>query len=319
MTHLDDNLLTMLRAARPDTGDQPSASSPAATAMLTRILAAPRAPAHRVTRRKLVLTGVPAAAGTAAAVLLATTLTSSGSPSGTASSALPSASHVRTAVLDALQRDSGDIIYQVSTSTGPVAAGRTSRIWTYPAFPVKGQQVRHRLFTFLNGKPTEDTESIYVQNWTSALSLSTTAGPRSAEIIDVQYGTKTWSRQRSSIPIVAVGVSPALIREQIASGRFIVVGRGHVRGHEAIELSWTRSPGRSSQLVLKTTFWVDAHSYVPLSATGTMRLQGNGGHDKLMQSGSTQYQVLPATPANLALLNPPIPPGFTRVPRSPNF
>jgi hypothetical protein len=36
-------------------------------------------------------------------------------------------------------------------------------------------------------------------------------------------------------------------------------------------------------------------------------------------TATTAYQILPASPANLNLLTPPIPPGFTRIARSPNF
>jgi hypothetical protein len=312
MTHLDDNLLTALRAARPDTGDQPSASSPQATAMLTRILTAPESPTRRLTRRRLLLAGVPAVAATAAAVVLATTLTSP----GPASNAVPTTASVRTGVLDAFQRASGDIFYSISTDRGAKGPEQTSRSWTYPAFPAKGQQVRYRLFTYLNGVPAEDTQSIYVQNFASGQSLSTNAGPRSAEIIDVQYATKTWSRQRSSAPIVDVRSSPSQIQEQVASGHFTVVGRGRVQGHEAIELTWTRS---SSRLLFTWTMWVDAHSYTPLRATRTMQIRMRGGHDVMMNTWAAQYQLLPATPANLNLLNPPIPAGFHRVPRSPNF
>lgn len=308
MIPLDDDLLAALRAARPDPGYQPSADSPEAAAMLARILRARRDPARRMTRRRLVLAGLPAMAGVAAAAVVGAAVTSSG-PGSTR----PAVSSVRTAVLDAFERDSGDIVYTTRTiqwSRGPVT---TQQAWTYPAFPVPGQQVRFRLFQSQNGVPVEDTESIYIQDNSSGLTQSTTAGPRSAEIIDVEYATRTWSRQQSSSVLLAGSLSPSLIRDEIASGRFTVLGRVSLAGRQAIELTWSSSLGR---LTVTTTLWVDAQTYQPLRSVATTRA---ALHDLLITAATTEYHILPATPANLDLLSPPIPAGFTRTASSPHF
>jgi len=308
MIPLDDDLLAALRAARPDPGYQPSADSPEAAAMLARILRARRDPARRMTRRRLVLAGLPAMAGVAAAAVVGAAVTSSG-PGSTR----PTVSSVRTAVLDAFERDSGDIVYTTRTiqwSRGPVT---TQQAWTYPAFPVPGQQVRFRLFQSQNGVPVEDTESIYIQDNSSGLTQSTTAGPRSAEIIDVEYATRTWSRQQSSSVLLAGSLSPSLIRDEIASGRFTVLGRVSLAGRQAIELTWSSSLGR---LTVTTTLWVDAQTYQPLRSVATTRA---ALHDLLITAATTEYHILPATPANLDLLSPPIPAGFTRTASSPHF
>jgi hypothetical protein len=65
-----------------------------------------------------------------------------------------------------------------------------------------------------------------------------------------------------------------------------------------------------------TTLWVDARTYQPLRSASTTRIPLGGVP---LETDTTQYQILPATPANLALLTPPIPPGFTRTPGSPHF
>jgi hypothetical protein len=39
----------------------------------------------------------------------------------------------------------------------------------------------------------------------------------------------------------------------------------------------------------------------------------------LLETDTIEYHILPATPANLNLLKPPIPPGFTRTATSPHF
>lgn len=309
MTPLDDDLLTALRAARPDPGGPQPPEGGAAAAMLARILRAPRDPAPRITRRRLMLAGVPAAAGAIAAGAVAASMASSGP--GTTRPTVPA---VRTAVLDAFERDSGAIVYSTRTIKLPGGPVKTQRAWTYPAFPVPGQQVRFRLLQLRDGVPVEDTESIYVADAASTgLSQSTTQGPSTAEIIDVQYRTRTWSRQQSSSVLLAGGFSPALIRDQIASGRFTVTGTINLDGRPAIEVTWASAHGL---LTVTTILSVDARIYQPLRSVMTTRARP---HDALLETDTTQYQILLATPANLGLLTPPIPPGFTRTASSPSF
>jgi hypothetical protein len=92
-----------------------------------------------------------------------------------------------------------------------------------------------------------------------------------------------------------------------------VVGTAHLQGRQAIEITWSASPGR---LTLTTTVWVDARTYQPMRSVTTTP---TGLPDGLLTTATTEYRILPATRANLSLLAPPIPPGFTRVPKSPNF
>ncbi len=309
MTPLDDDLLTALRAARPGLGCQPSATSPEATAMLTRILQDRHERVPHVIRRRLLLAGLPVMAGAAAAAVLVASATSSGS-----GSTRPTVSSVRTAVLDAFERDSGDIVYSTRTiqlAKGPVM---TQQAWTYPAFPATGEQVRFRLFQLKDGVPVEDTESIYIHDAAAGrLTQSTTEGPKVAEIIDVEYATQTWSRQQSSSVLLAGRLSPSLIRDQIASGGFTVVGTVRLDGRQAVQVTWSGSHG---PLTVTTTLWVDARTYLPLRSVSTTRA---APHDLLLEADTMEYQILSATPANLDLLAPPIPAGFTRTASSPHL
>jgi hypothetical protein len=311
MTPLEDDLLTSLRAARPDPGYRPSAASPEASAMLARILQTRRDPAPRVTRRRLLLAGLPALAGAAAAAVLAVAVTSAG-PASTR----PTVSAVRTAVLDAVQRASGDIIYTTETIQLPAGLADTQQAWTYPAFPAVGQTVRFRLFDFKDGVPVQDTESIYVQTAAAGqLTQSTTQCPCSSEVINVEYATRTWSSGHSSSVLLAGRLSPALIRDQIASGRFTVLGRVSLDGRQAVQVTWSTSHG---PVTMTTTLWVDARTYLPLRTVTTTRAAA-GAREVLLETDTMDYQILPAAPANLDLLKPPIPAGFTRTATSPNF
>jgi len=239
---------------------------------------------------------------------------------------------VRAAVLDAFERDSGAVVYATRRVTQPLGMPTVSQqIWTYPAWPASGQRVRFRLFEFRNGVPVEDTESIYTAGpWSNRLTLPTTGGPRVAEIIDIEYATRTWSRQRSSSVLLAPGLSPAVIRQQVASGGFTVAGTVRLQGRPAVELTWSRRSG--PQIVITARLWVDARTYRPLRSVTTQWI-GPSGHHSIEVNGkrvapgrrlalftdTTQYHILPATPANLALLTPPIPAGFTRTAHSPHF
>ncbi len=274
----NDGLLDALRSASPDPGYRPSPESPEAAAMLSRILDGTREPGpvrRRVTRRRLVLAGLPSLAAAVVAVMVAVAVTQSGPAPGPLA---PEA--VRTAVLDALQQDSGDILqasleYQDS---GGVAGTRST--WVYPAFPAVGQQVRFREADYRQGKPSQDVESIYIED--EALehtSMSTTQGPGSAKMLGVDYPSRTWATFTTSAPLLDPTVSPALIRSEIASGNFTVDGTVKLNGRDAVKLGWTRKAGPVG--LHTTTLWVDATTYVPLRmvSTETITTPGNGNPD----------------------------------------
>jgi len=314
MTPLDDNLLAALSTARPALDDQPDATSAEAQAMLARILepGTGRRPA-RPRRRTLMLAGLPAAGVVAAAALVLAMTAPDPSAPGSRSSA-----SVRTAVLDAYNQISDDIVYSTQSIQSVHAPAATQQQWAYPAMPATGHQVRVRVFASDNGAPSEDTESVYVAGPTS--DFSQPAGG-AGEITDVEYATRTWSRFLSSTPLLAGSLSPAPIRQQVASGIFTVAGPASVQGQPAVQLTWTMlegPPGRQHHGVT-TRLWVDAQTYVPLQVVTSSWLQPPGQPRTAFQTVTRQYRFLPPTPANLALLNPPIPAGFTRTASSPHF
>jgi len=321
MTETDnDDLLTALRSASPDPGYRPSPRSPEAAAMLSRILDGPRelGPVRRrVTRRRLVFGGLPSLAAAVAAVVIAVGVTQSGPAPGRLTS-----DTVRTAVLDALQQDSGDILQASAEYQDFGAAVESTRsTWAYPAFPAVGQQVRFREVDHRNGKPRQDVESIYTED--EALehtSMSTTQGPASAKMVGVDYPSRTWATFTTSAPLVDLTVSPALIRSEIASRSFTVDGIVKLNGRDAVKLGWTRKvgPAKYSPTAV-TTLWVDATTYVPLRTVTTQTITLQAAGTRALFSYTATYHMIPATTASLKALTPPIPAGFTRAARLPGY
>jgi hypothetical protein len=316
MTPADDELLTALRSARPDPRYRPSPHSPEATAMLAGILGARGELEHsrRATRRRIVLAGLPALAVAVVATVVAVSVTSSGP-----APAHLSATTVRTAILDALRLRSDDILYQVTTLKLSSKRGvYVDRGWVYPAFPAVGQQVRYRDFDYHYGKPYQDVVSIYTETAAMEhLTLKTTQGPRSAKIVAVDYPSRTWARFTTTTVPVALIASPALIRSEIATGRFTVDGTVKLHGREAVKLSW-------GPFTNHFTLWVDSRTYVLLRSVQTVPLGTSSALPSRSRPGTVStttstYQMRPATAASLKLLTPVIPAGFTRAAMIPRF
>jgi hypothetical protein len=97
-----------------------------------------------------------------------------------------------------------------------------------------------------------------------------------------------------------------------------MVGTVRLRGRPAIELTWTRRLEASGHTGLTTHLWVDAQTYMPLRSI-TVQWAGPPAHRLAILTVTANYRILAATPANLGLLNPPIPRGFTRTATSPHY
>ena len=284
--------------------------------MLAGILGARREPerSRRVTRRRIVLAGLPALAAAVVAAVVAVSVTSSGPAPGHLSAAT-----VRTAILDALRLRSGDILYQIQTLQLSSKTGADAgRSWVYPAFPAVGQQVRYRDLEYHFGKPYQDVESIYTQTVAMEhLTLNTRQGPRSAKIVAVDYPSRTWARFTTTTVPVALSASPALIRSEIAAGRFTVDGTVKLDGREAVKLSW-------GPFTNHFTLWVDSRTYVLLRSVqtvpmGTSSAPPSRSRPGLVSTTTVTYQMRPATAASLKLLTPVIPAGFTHAAMIPRF
>jgi hypothetical protein len=139
--------------------------------------------------------------------------------------------------------------------------------------------------------------------------IGISAGNGSATQTTVIYGSSTW--WTATVPAAAPGSSgcapegsiqlssgpgngwPAFIRSQLACGAYTMAGHQVMDGIDAIKIT---GPRGLPPLVL----FVDPATYLPIQLNiGPLGIS---------------FQWLPTTPANLAQLKVPVPPGFRQVP-----
>jgi hypothetical protein len=150
------------------------------------------------------------------------------------------------------------------------------------AFTPAGQRVFDERITVRNGSMATTVVNYTSHTWwTTQSARPAVTGPGSASClpgggIRLSGGRNAW---------------PDFIRAQLACGAYTVAGKQAVGGVDALKI--TASSGR-------LTLWVNAATYLP------MRLEAGG-----LQ---TDFQWQRPTPANLAMLNMPVPVGFHQVP-----
>jgi hypothetical protein len=223
---------------------------------------------------------------------------------------------LRAKLLAAFSATSAEIVYERSTFQGGTTV--TEKHWYYPWQASTGQQVRSRqLIRSSDGTPYQDVEDIYTMPASGTipaglppatlrkLKTHVLVGVVAArgEIIDVEYGNRTWSDQKDHLLLDADPASPQVVLYDIKHENWTVIGHTKLDGHDAIELSWADA-GATSHL------WVDASTYLPLREVANVPVGGPG--KMITTTDETDYELLPATPANLALLAAPIPAGFTQ-------
>jgi len=177
-------------------------------------------------------------------------------------------------------------------SSGPVGSsaqgGDYELLWAslhttkWSVFTPAGQRVFDERITVRNGSITTTVVNYTSHTWWTTRSARPAAtGSGSASC--VPGGGIRLSGGRSSWP--------DFVRAQLACGAYTVAGRQAVGGVDALKIT-----GNSGRL----TLWVNAATYLPV------RLD-NGGLQ-------TDFQWQRPTPANLAMLNMPVPAGFRQVP-----
>jgi hypothetical protein len=241
------------------------------------------------------ITAAAALAGLVAALTLPAG-TSSIIPNGGVSS--PSGTDkdttLKARLLAAFSAASGEIAYTRTTNTSG-GRGVIQENWYYPWQAATGQQVRNRQSILsLNGTLAFDKEDIYTM---PAPGLEIVKG----RVIDVNYGTKTWSDQKSQ-PIGDFDqADPDRLLAAIKSGGWKEVGPTTLNGDRAIKL-------HLHDLGADWYVWVDASTYLPLRQTFIWPTAPHG----VIATITTDYQLKPATSGNLAQLTPQVPPGFRK-------
>jgi outer membrane lipoprotein-sorting protein len=262
------------------------------------------------------LAGITTAAALAGAV---TALTLPGGTERTIQNggvASPSATTGTTAkakLLAAFSAASGDIAHTRTTqvNTSPDVLTDSGESWIYPWQASIGQQVHNRQVRLgSDGTPVLDRELIYNLPAPPTPSAPQPLGTKGS-MITVNYKTKTWSEESGGV-CDACQLTPtylANLTELIKDNDFKEVGRTTVDGRRAIEFHAVELGDHATLwLRVNSTLWVDAATYLPLRLTSAESLR-HGYTD----TTTIDYQLLPATPANLAKLTPPVPAGFRKV------
>ena len=268
------------------------------------------------------------AAAAAAAVAITVALLPGGASSHIAprhaSAALPSAASVGKTMLASFSAINDDVLYSTQTGATAGAVVDAYRDWSWPAQPVAGgrelvrgtwsQRPVSASGTLLLSKPlklTEDEGFAYLVPRDSANNahgkLTVVCYAGTGQTGCGYDGTTTpagtWSLRYGRFGNPNPGLDdlrPAALAQEITNGLWRVTRRGRVHGQLAIEL--TETPAGHYQ-PLPTLLWVNAHTYLPLRM-----LNGAGTRDWAQMD----WYYLRPTPAHLALLRVPIPPGYPR-------
>ncbi len=222
---------------------------------------------------------------------------------------------LRDAILTAFNGVSGDVFYTRITETYPGAQSRWNEVsenLSYPLQPSVGQKVHVRSEVLpRNPKDKSDTEWTYTDGTgTRSGSFSIViAGSQSGsiatgaktEMIDVQYGNRTWPDTTSNWGFPPEMGSLQSLRESIEKGKFPGARKTELNGRTVLELT---SPANRNGTEPTTTWWVDPATYLPVR----MLIEGQG------MTYQVDYGFLQPTPANIAHLRVTIPAGFTRTP-----
>ena len=296
---------------RPDADRRASDLAKAIAAPRTGMTAQPGASRRLGVRRasppaRVIALGasVAALAGIAGGVVaLSATGTPAARPQPTAAhagTAVATPRQLRNAILTAFNGVGGDVFYAKITEIYPGKMSQwngVSQSWAYPLQPQAGQKAYVRyLVDPRNPGQKGDAELIWTEPSGAKAML-----PTKTEVIDVEYGSLTWSVTTAPVAVQSETGSLQALRESIANGELTVVRKTELDGQTVLELT-TRSQGAGKGSV--QTWWVDPATYLPVR---TLSIDGG-------VTNQVDYGFLPPTPANIGELKVTIPAGFTRTP-----
>jgi hypothetical protein len=274
-------------------------------------------PGRRLRPRLVMSIGAVAAAAGLAIVLLLGTASPGTGRAG--QQGLPSAASVGRAMLTAFDSANGDILYETQTGLYRGVTVDQSKSFAWPLAPVPGQPARMRnifsqpaVHTAKPLKLTEDWGMSYTAPASGAMARGLLTmvcyagtGQTACGYGNINTPAGTWSRNgNQSVESTDVGpggfLSPAALAREIAQGEWRVLRRTWLDGQPAIELAETP---KGELRPLPVLLWVNARTHLPLRWIIQPGTPGASQQD---------FAYLPPTPANLALLRVPIPPGYPR-------
>jgi hypothetical protein len=265
------------------------------------------------------LVPVAAAAVAAGAVVIAVTATGTdvgsrtGAPSSVPSRPRPIAT-VRTRAILAIDATAGDIFHTRTVETPGAGPSCVQDVWTSPAEPVVGELERERSLVVCDGRLHQDVEMIVTaaaippgpnppllsEGPDGSPLMNGQPATTTGEYTGVDGETHTWwhlSSTRMTRPLPAQTAQS--VRADLAAGAYTPEGHATIDGHDTLVLR--RGIGNSAA----DTIWVDATTFLPVRSEFA-----TAASTTLM---TTDYEFLPPTEANLALLAPVVPPGYPKV------
>jgi hypothetical protein len=207
---------------------------------------------------------------------------------------------VRDAILTAFSGVGGDIFYNKITEiySGKMSKWNgVSQSWAYPLQPQAGQKAYVR-YLVAPSSPGQKGDSELI--WTEP-SASKQGIPTKTEVIDVEYGNRTWSDTTAPVAVQTETGDLQALRESIVNGKLTVVRKTVIDGQTVLELTTRSKDSRTGSM---ETWWVSPATWLPVR---TLTVSS-------AVSIKVDYGFLPPTPANIAKVKVTIPAGFTRTP-----
>ncbi len=219
-----------------------------------------------------------AAAAAAIGVVVVPRWLSSPSTSSHPPGVVPGTSAVLTAVTRALAGTNGDIEEVRSTVS---VVGLDSTAWVDLATGAC------RTETAVGGKTSM---TVFVEG---------------GQAVIIDYANRQWW-SRNSEGVACEPLTPQTIEQNLAAGRYNLIGHAILDGRAALRLVSTTATSGLHPMTKLTTLWVDATTYLPIEST-------SAGH----LTETTDFSWLPATAGNQAVLKIAVPGGFSHVTAPP--